>query len=946
MSPSDFVAKWKSVTQTERATAQSHFNDLCELLGEPKPLDDDPKGERYAFEKGASKAGGGDGWADVWRQNCFAWEYKGKHKDLEKALAQVKQYATALQNPPLLVACDIERIIVLTNWTNTVSVRHEIKIDELIDPAKRDFLKKVFRGDERLRTGESRAALTAKVAREFATLAQELQTQNFEPLRVAHFVNRMVFCMFAEDAGLLGEELFTKMLDVAKKKPHEFVPLVKQLFHAMSKGGRVGYDDVEWFNGGLFDDDDALPLNADQIRRVRDAAGLDWSAIDPSILGTLFERGLDPAKRSQLGAHYTDPENIMRIVNPVVLEPLAREWEEAKVQIEGYRVQAKKKKVLDDYLERLRTVTVLDPACGSGNFLYLALRGLKDLELRVLFEAESLGLERQFPQLDPSVLRGIELNVYAAELARVSIWIGELQWQIEHGFNVERNPILKPLDSIENKDALMKEDGTEAEWPEAEFIIGNPPFLGGALLRRHLGDAYVDRLFKLFGDRLPNFSDLCCYWFEKARKAIELNLTCRSGLIATQGIRGGANRRVLERIKETGDIFLAWSDLDWFLEGASVHVSIVGFDSGSEPKKMQDGQEVKTIHPNLTSLETNLADAQHLANNTALCFMGPSPKAAFDIDEPVALRYLEQPNVNGQPNSDVVRPVTSATDLSGENRRLWTIDFGQRSFVEASMYEAPFSYVETHVKPIREKNRRKSYAENWWLYAEPRTGLRRALASIQRHIVTPGVSKHRLFRWYPTSTLCNQGTLVFASEDDYMFGVLHSRFHEIWALAQGTQLREKESGFRYTPTTCFETFPFPEATEDQRAAIAEAARELDTLRENWLNPPEWTQEETLIFPATVGGPWHRWIPNAEALEPGTVADAHYVRIVPRPGAVKMVEARTLTRLYNEQPAWLRNAHRKLDIVVAEVYGLDPDISESDLLAELLRMNLEQSANQS
>lgn len=944
MSPSDFVAKWKSVTQTERAVAQSHFNDLCELLGEPKPLDDDPKGERYAFEKGASKAGGGDGWADVWRQNCFAWEYKGKHKDLEKALAQVKQYATALQNPPLLVACDIERIIVLTNWTNTVSVRHEIKIDELIDPAKRDFLKKVFRGDERLRTGESRAALTAKVAREFATLAQELQTQNFEPLRVAHFVNRMVFCMFAEDAGLLGEELFTKMLDVAKKKPHEFVPLVKQLFHAMSKGGRVGYDDVEWFNGGLFDDDDALPLNADQIRRVRDAAGLDWSAIDPSILGTLFERGLDPAKRSQLGAHYTDPENIMRIVNPVVLEPLAREWEEAKVQIEGYKVQAKKKKVLDDYLERLRTVTVLDPACGSGNFLYLALRGLKDLELRVLFEAESLGLERQFPQLDPSVLRGIELNVYAAELARVSIWIGELQWQIEHGFNVERNPILKPLDSIENKDALMKEDGTEAEWPKAEFIIGNPPFIGDKRMKHELGDDYVNQVRNVFKGRVPGGADLVAYWFEKARTSGAV----RFGLVSTQMIRRGRNNEVIRKLRSDGfTLYNVWQNEPWHDKGAMVRTSVSCFAAPgeNEPNRHIDGKSANNINADFTG-GLDISIAKQIPKNQGLSINGVSKAGKFNIPETEALKWLMIPNPSGVPNSDVLRPTYGADDLNGSWSGEWIIDFGcSSSESDAAIYADPFQWIEEHVRPMRLSNRELVRREKWWQLGRPRPEMRRMLSDKSRFLATGESVVKRAFRWLTSEILPDHKLVVFGTEDDYFAGMLEGRFHRLWAAVQSSQQGVVNNDV-YPATRTFGTFPFPEATENQRSSIAEAARELDTLRENWLNPPEWTQEETLIFPATVGGPWHRWIPNAETLEPGTVADAHYVRIVPRPGAVKMVEARTLTRLYNEQPAWLRNAHRKLDIVVAEAYGLDPDISESDLLAELLRMNLEQSANQS
>ncbi len=735
MSPKEFIDKWSSVTQTERATAQSHFNDLCDLLGEPKPHDADPTGETYAFEKGAAKTGGGDGWADVWRRGCFAWEYKGKHKDLEKALVQVKQYAAALHNPPLLVASDINRIIVITNWTNTVSVRHEIHLSELTDPFKLQFLKKVFQGDQSLCTGESRTALTAKVASEFAKLAQELQNEGYEPLRVAHFVNRLVFCMFAEDAGLLSDHVFSKMLDVTRAKPEDFVPLAGDLFRAMSKGGRHGFQTIDWFNGGLFEDDDALPLTRTQIDLVRNAATLDWSAIDPSILGTLFERGLDPEKRSQLGAHYTDPQNIMRIVNPVVLEPLSREWDIAKVQIETYKSPAKKKEALDKYLDRLRNVTVLDPACGSGNFLYLALRGLKDLEHRVLLEAESMGLQRQFPQLDPSVLRGIELNVYAAELARVSIWIGELQWQIEHGFNVERKPILKPLDSIENRDSLLNVDGTEAIWPAAEFIIGNPPFIGDKVMREHLGDSYTEEIRKKYKGHVPGGADFVCYWFAKGAIAIESGKSKSVGLVSTNKIRKGANSSVLRQALISNEIFAAWSDVPWHDEkGAAVRVAITCFAPSEDLTglpRMLDGVQVAKILPDLTGQTTlnqvDLGLAGKLSENLGKSFNGICLSGDFDVTDDVALLWLLEPNPSNKPNSDLLRPLWNGKDLATRWAGRWLIDTGtEMSEEESSQYVSPFAWLEEKVKPVRTSNKRKARAEKWWRQGETRPGMRQA----------------------------------------------------------------------------------------------------------------------------------------------------------------------------------------------------------------------------
>jgi type II restriction/modification system DNA methylase subunit YeeA len=941
VSPQEFVDKWRAVTQTERATVQSHFNDLCDLLDEPKPHDSDPAGEWYAFEKGVTKTTGSEGWADVWKRHCFAWEYKGKHKDLDRAYAQLQQYAVALENPPLLVVSDIERIRVVTNWTNTVSVTREFTLEDLLNPNHRRTLKLVFSGSEELRTGESRAALTQKVARQFAELAQELEKAGHDPLKTAHFVNRLVFCMFAEDAGILPDKLFTKLLDGSRQKPESFEPLSRQLFGAMHQGGFFGADDVAWFNGGLFDDDATLPLTRPQIERVRNAAAQDWSAIDPSILGTLFERGLDPAKRGQLGAHYTDPENIMRVVEPVVLRPLLQEWKETKAKIEAAKQPAKKKAVLQDYLSRLRGVRVLDPACGSGNFLYMALRNLKDLEHRVLLEAEGLGLGRSYPELGPETVRGIELSPYAAELARVTVWIGELQWQIEHGFNVSRDPILKPLDNIENRDALMAEsDGAtvEAQWPEAEFIIGNPPFLGGKLLRTNLGDDYVNRMFAVYDERVPREGDLCLYWFEKARAHIEQGLTKRAGLLATQGIRGGANRRTLERIKETGDIFDAWSDLEWILEGAAVHVSIIGFDGGEETERSLDGQNVEQIHPNLTA-EAPIHQARRLPQNLNIAFMGTTKGGPFEIDDDAARRLLERPNPHGKPNSDVIVPWVNGLAITRHDPRLWIIDFGvDMSLEDAALYEAPFARLENTVKPIRVKNRRDSYAKYWWRQVEPRPAMRRALAPLPRFLVTPAVAKHRLFTWLEAPTQPDHALFAFAVADDFSFGVLHSRFHEAWARAQGTQVRERESGFRYTPTTCFDTFPFPGADEQQRAAIAEAAQGLNELRENYLNPDHWTEDECLTFPATVGGPWHRWIPDADQLLPGTVAEARYIRRVPRRAVVKLVAERTLTKLYNENPTWLRHAHEKLDAAVAAAYGWDPHLPEAQIHVGLLLLN--------
>jgi hypothetical protein len=322
MTPQEFVGKWKQVELKERSAAQEHFIDLCHLLGEPTPAEADPKGDWYCFERGASKVGGGEGWADVWMREHFGWEYKGKRKDLDAALMQLQRYAPALENPPLLIVSDLDRFVVHTNWTNTVPVRYDIPLEGLVDPTNLQKLKWAFSEPEHLKPGVTTADVTKEAAGRFATLAQRLRDRGHDPQRVAHFLNRLMFCLFAEDAKLLPTKILSRALDAGRKRPETAEPLLKMFFGAMHKGGLAGFEPIEWFNGELFDSDDALPLLKPDIDDILEVATLDWASVEPSIFGTLFERGLDPSKRSQLGAHYTDPQSIMRLVHPVIVEPL------------------------------------------------------------------------------------------------------------------------------------------------------------------------------------------------------------------------------------------------------------------------------------------------------------------------------------------------------------------------------------------------------------------------------------------------------------------------------------------------------------------------------------------------------------------------------------------------------------------------------------------------
>lgn len=924
LSPQEFVAKWSKAELKERSAAQEHFIDICHLVGHPTPAELDPKGERFTFEKGASKQKGGEGWADVWFRRHFGWEYKGKHKDLDAAYQQLLQYREALENPWLLIVSDLERILIHTNFPNTVKRIYELSLEDILLPEKLEWLRLAFYDPEKLRAPETPEQVTEAAAREFARLADQLRAWGEDSPQIAHFLIRLLFCLFAEDIGLLPKDLFTRLVERTQGNAKAYAGQLRQLFGAMTSGGWFGVDEIVYFDGGLFDDDTVLELDSTGMDILVRVSRLDWSSIEPSIIGTLFERSLDPGKRAQLGAHYTSKEDILLIVEPVLMAPLRRRWEQVQAEAKqlalkmeaaagGARTKYRNdlSKLLTGFAQEISEVRVLDPACGSGNFLYVALREMLDLEKEVGTLAADLRLTRPFPQVSPRQLYGIEINAYAHELAQATVWIGYIQWLNENGYGQPGEPILKPLHNLIRMDAVLAYDGegraVEPEWPAADVVIGNPPFLGDKKMRSELGSKYVDDLRHLYADRLPGQSDYVCYWFEMARALIEQRQVQRAGLLATQGIRGGANRTVLERIRETSEIFWAESDRDWVLDGAAVHVSMVGFGESDGQTRVLNGQSVEKINADLTST-VDVTRAKVLDKNRLLAFQGVTKVGAFDLSEKQALEMISAGgNPNGRPNNDVILPWINGLDITRRPRNMWIIDFTGLSEDEASCYERPFEYVKSHVKPHRDKVRRKHRRENWWLFGETMPALRSELNSVSRYIVTPRVSKHRLFAWFGSTTIPDSAVVAFMRRDDYFFGLLHSKVHELWARRQGTQLREVESGFRYTPSSCFETFPFPWPPGEEPKgnpfgeAIADAARDLVEMRQAWLNPPSLSEEE--------------------------------------------LRKRTLTNLYNKRPTWLQSAHAKLDKAVLDAYGWPHDLSDEEILERLLALNLERAAEQ-
>ena len=517
MTPQAFAEKWRKSTLKESASYQEHFGDLCRMLNHQTPVEADPNGTFFTFQKGVRKNAQGatvledtlfgqapvktiadKGFADVWYKGHFAWEYKGKHKDLEKAREQLLQYLDDLQNPPLLVVCDFERFEIHTRFNNCIKTIHAFSNDDVTKPDVLNKLRALLENPDYFKPTKTTADVTEDVAKQFATLSESLRKRKVEAHAAAHFLMKLLFCLFAEDVELLPNQIFTRMVKKAVDAPggqsefatpsapsssgegapagaargaktgeEFFHKYLRSLFRAMKKGGEVLMENIDYFNGGLFDDDEVFELSATDLEVLYYCCKQDWASIEPSIFGTLFERSLDPGKRSQLGAHYTSKADIATLVEPVVMQPLRREWDEVKKRAAAAlerrgkssgKEYAKHNKAVRDILEafmhRLSTATVLDPACGSGNFLYVALNLLKDLEKEVFTLGQKAG-HFLYRYVDPAQLYGREINPYAVELARLVVWIGHIQWDKNNGLYRAEYPVLKPLKNIVEMDAIL-----------------------------------------------------------------------------------------------------------------------------------------------------------------------------------------------------------------------------------------------------------------------------------------------------------------------------------------------------------------------------------------------------------------------------------------------------------------------------------------------------------
>ncbi|MFM9428255.1 hypothetical protein RCH10_004717 [Variovorax sp. GrIS 2.14] len=494
----------------------------------------------------------------------------------------------------------------------------------------------------------------------------------------------------------------------------------------------------------------------------------------------------------------------------------------------------------------------------------------------------------------------------------------------------------------------------EAAWPSATVVIGNPPFLGNKRMRKELGETYTAALRNAYRGRVPGGADLVCYWFAKAKDQIETSGLGAAGLVATNSIRSGANREVLDTIVQTTRIFEAWSDEPWVNEGAAVRVSLVAFGGAHTTTKL-NGIAVDGISSDLLVMQTS----EHIDGserpvkldaNVGVSFQGAVLVGDFEITQQTAVEWLRLPNSHGQPNSEVLKPLCNGRDINSRGRDMWVVDFNRRTKEQAMMFEKPFEYVEKTVKPQRADNTRRVRREQWWIHGEHGGGFRAAIAGHARYIATSQVSKHRIFVWLPVAVCPHQTVIVFARSDDTTLGVLQSRIHELWSLHMGSWMG-KGNDPRYTPTTCFSTFPFPdglapnngvagiEATDDGVAiprdltkpgtrahaiAIGQAAKTLVDRRDQYLNPPEWTER----------------VPGAVPV--GRTVSPYPDRIIPKTGHDSDLQERALTKLYNNKPAWLRGLHEALDGAVASAYewaDYTPAMPDEEITERLLALNL-------
>jgi len=1058
-----FLFRWSAASAAERANYQLFLSELCDLLEVPRPEPTVAEEEKngYVFEKavvfhhrdGSTSAGR----IDLYKRGCFVLEAKqggerlapdplvaarGKARRgtalrgttawdeaMLAARGQAEQYARALPAsegwPPFLVVVDVGYSFELyADFTGSGKLYlpfpdpqgARLRLHDLRDAGVRQRLRQVWLEPLALDPARHAARVTREMAVRLAALARSLEASGHPAEPVAAFLIRCLFTMFAEDVGLLPAGAFTGLLAEAKGQPPEHLQrFLTFLWTDMDRGGFSALlrGPLLQFNGGLFASPTALPLTGEQLGLLLEAAAADWRDVEPAIFGTLLERALDPRERHRLGAHYTPRAYVERLVVPTVVEPLRAEW--AAVQAAAVALARAGKFVaaqdeVKAFHDRLCGVRVLDPACGSGNFLYVTLEHLKRLEGEVFATLADLSGGQQLlytpgHTVDPHQLLGLELNPRAAAIAEAVLWIGYLQWHFRtRGTGVmPPEPVLKAYGNIECRDAVLESDppvlrvdgqgrpvtcwdevttkihpvtGQEvpdeaaqqpiwdhpgarpATWPDADFVVGNPPFVGNKRMRGALGHGYTEALRAAYPE-VPATADLVMYWWEKAARRCREGRLRQFGLITTNSLTQVFNRGVVAaHLDATPPVRLRFAipDHPWVDAelGAAVRIAMTvaaagdGADEpprlgavvreapGADPGSLEvelAWQAPDRIHANLTG-GADVGRAVPLRANQRLSFQGMNLVGqGFRVSRQEVRDLGYDPDTPGA-LPPVLRPYLNARELTQKPEDRFVIDFFGFTAEEArAAHPALYQRLLERVKPERDQNNRESRRRNWWLFGEPVGKLRAAWQGLGRYIITPETAKHRFFVKFPVVVAPEHKLIVIPRQDDVTLGILSSRIHCLWAIENGGRLGVGNDPV-YNSSLCFETFPFPTGFDlkakagpegEPFAAIAEAAADLDAWREKWLNPEGWLDWEITPEEQNAGFP---------------------PRPLPKPEYAAAWKKRTLTNLYNEMPAGLKLRQEKLDRAVAAAYGWTDytlDMSDEDILRRLLALNLERGA---
>ncbi|MDO7849163.1 class I SAM-dependent DNA methyltransferase, partial [Hymenobacter sp. M29] len=877
----------------------------------------------------------------------------------EQALRYVRALPASEPRPPFIVVVDVGHCLDL--YANFAGVgdsyvpfpdsnSFRVMLPALADAPQRERLRLLFTDPQQLDQSRRAALVTRQLARHLAGLSSQLERAGHAPDVVAQFLMRCLFTMFAEDVELIPKNSFSDMLreHANDQRLAQLPKALENLWAVMDTGGYAPtlYADVRRFNGKLFHHATALPLNADQLELLREAAKADWTQVEPAIFGTLLERALDPRERHSLGAHYTPRRYVERLVLPTVMEPLRREWAAAQAASaqrletgKGKKAVAEARAELLRFLHRLTSVRILDPACGSGNFLYVTLEHLKRLEGEVLAALAQLGQSGRLELGDgitvgPRQLLGLELNPRAAAIADVVLRIGYLQWHLRtYGLTQLREPLLDDYQNIRQQDAVLAADGPDyrnprpAPWPEAEFIVGNPPFLGDKAMRGSLGDVYVEALRKAYKGQVPESADLVMYWWEKAAEIVRQGKAEAFGFITTNSIVQTFNRRIIQRHLEAEpplSLTFAIADHPWVdsAQGAAVRIALSVARAGKLTGKTgellretatsdDDAHDVELseregiINADFT-IGADLNSATSLQANKDLANVGMGLYGGGFLitpDEAPRLGLGIRPRLD-----NYIKPYLNGRDLSQKSRGLLVIDlFGLQPAEIIDRYPEVYQHIFERVKPERDKNNRESYRKKWWIFGEPRANFRPAMPGLKKYIVTTQTAKHRIFSFVDGNTICDSKLVVFALEDAYWLGILSSQMHQVWAFATGGWLGVGNDSV-YSHTSCFLKFPFPDATPAQQARIRELAEALDAHRK-----------------------------RQQALHPSlTLTDLY--NVVEKLRAGQPLTAKEQATHEHGLAAVVLSLHQQLDAAVAAAYHWPADLPAPDLLTRLVQLN--------